>query len=250
MLEVTIIPALKDNYMYLLHDTETNTYGIVDPSDAQTALKFIDKLDYILNTHHHWDHTDGNLEIKQQTGAKVIGSAADKARIPGIDLCVTDSFVFGNIKVEVITIPGHTSGHIAFYFKEDKILFTGDTLFCVGCGRVFEGTYEQMYNSLQKLAKIPGETLVYCGHEYTKKNMEFALKIEPNNQELQALYVKSKDTECTMPSTIKQERLTNPFLRTHSAEIRKSLSIKRDIREDAESDFNIFIKLRQLKDQF
>ncbi|GFZ80352.1 hydroxyacylglutathione hydrolase [Rickettsiales bacterium] len=250
MLEITIIPALKDNYMYLLHDTKTNTYGIVDPAEAKAALKFIGKLDYILNTHHHWDHTGGNLEIKHRTGAKVIGSAADRKRIPGIDIGVTDGFTFGDIKVEVIAIPGHTSGHIAFYFKEDKVLFTGDTLFCVGCGRIFEGTYEQMYDSLQKLAKIPEETLVYCGHEYTKKNIEFALKIEPNNQELQMLDAKSKDVACTMPSTIKQERLTNPFLRTHSTEIRESLGIKRNMEGKARSDLDIFINLRQLKDQF
>ena len=188
MLNIEIIPCLNDNYSYLLYDEDTNAVAIIDPSDFNTCDKIIskkyNKLDYILNTHHHFDHVGGNQKLKEKYKSKVLGFELDKNRIPDIDITLKEkqNFKIGNASFEVIFIPGHTKGHVAFYCKDEKIVFTGDTLFSLGCGRVFEGTYEQMFSSLNKLKNLPVDTKIYCGHEYTKKNLEFCLQYDPNNE--------------------------------------------------------------------
>ncbi len=248
MLTVQVIPTLNDNFSYLICDKSTGTTGVIDPGDAKPILDNLHgkKLDYILNTHHHWDHTDGNLELKHTTNAKIIASKRDKSRIPGIDIHADQNIRFGNCNVDILHIPGHTLGHIALFFREDKVLFTGDTLFVAGCGRVFEGSMEQMYYSLQLLKNLPKETQIYCGHEYTAYNLRFALSIEPNNNELKQYYktikAQYKSHQPTVPSTIKQEKNINPFFRTSSAEIKSHLKM------ESASELAIFTKLRELKD--
>ena len=188
MLDIEIISCLDDNYSYLLHDKSTNQVAIVDPSDFDSCdeviVKKYNKLDYILNTHHHFDHVGGNQKLKEKYKSKVLGFELDKDRIPGIDITLQEkqNFKIGTTSFEVIFTPGHTKGHVAFYFKSDKIIFTGDTLFSLGCGRVFEGTYAQMFSSLNKLKNLPIETKIYCGHEYTKKNLEFCLEYDSSNK--------------------------------------------------------------------
>ena len=254
MLNVDIIPCLSDNYSYLLHDKKTNTVAIVDPSDFSQCNKEIQKkykkLDYILNTHHHFDHIGGNLELKKNYGAKILGFEKDKARIPGIDrgLIENENFKIGDITFKVIFIPGHTNGHVAFYSKNESIVFTGDTLFSLGCGRVFEGTYEQMFNSLNKFKQLPLETKIYCGHEYTKKNLEFCIEYEPNNKYLKTkkdwVDSKIKSNLPSIPISIKEELETNIFLRCNEQEVKNALNLNNS------SEQEIFVKLRDLKDNF
>lgn len=228
MLQIELVPCLSDNYAYLLHDPKTGAVGIVDPSEpgpVQAALaRHGWKLTHILNTHHHFDHTGGNLPLKEEFGATIIGPKADAARIPGIDIGVGegDTVSFGEQTAKVFDIPAHTSGHIAFWFEAAKAVFTGDTLFAMGCGRLFEGTPADMYRAMRKLEALPADTRVYCGHEYTESNGRFALSVEPDNailvkhmDEIRALRANGKPT---IPSTIALERQTNPFMRAASAE--------------------------------
>ncbi len=167
---ITTIPCLADNYAYVIHDSKSKTTGVVDPSEAAPIISFLQKeklkLNYILNTHHHFDHIGGNIELKKMYDAKVIGFEGDKHRIPGIDINLKDqeAWNFGNSIVKIFHIPGHTLGHICFFFEKEKIVFTGDTLFSLGCGRIFEGDYKQMLNSLNKIKKLPRDTKIYCGH--------------------------------------------------------------------------------------
>ena len=254
MLNIEIIPCRDDNYSYLLYDKETNIVFIIDPSDFKTCDEIISKkykkLDYILNTHHHFDHVEGNQKLKEKYKSKVLGSEIDKDRIPGIDIALKDkqNFKLGNSSLEVIFVPGHTKGHIAFYFEEEKIVFTGDTLFSLGCGRVFEGTYEQMFNSLNKLKNLPINTKIYCGHEYTKKNLEFCLEYDSNNKFLKkkSNWIKSKieSSSPTVPVSIDEEKKTNIFLRCNEPSIKNALNL------DNASEQEIFSKLRDLKDSF
>ena len=254
MLNIEIISCLSDNYSYLLEDKELNIVGIIDPSDFDTCNKIIkkkyNKLDYILNTHHHFDHVGGNEKLKEKYRAKVLGFELDKDRIPGIDIFLKDkqNFKLGHSSFEVIFIPGHTKGHIAFYFKDEKTVFTGDTLFSLGCGKVFEGTYEQMFSSLNKLKNLPTDTKIYCGHEYTKKNLEFCLEYDSNNELLKKKsdWINSKiesDTP-TVPITIGEEKKTNIFLRCNEPLIKNVLNLNNA------SEQEIFSKLRDLKDSF
>tara|TARA_S200000501_G_scaffold335520_1_gene340233 strand:- start:530 stop:1249 length:720 start_codon:yes stop_codon:yes gene_type:complete len=239
-MKVEIIPCLKDNYSYLLIDEINNTSCIIDPGEATPIVKFLNKnnikLDFILNTHHHYDHVGGNKELKEMYGAKVVGYIDDKKRIPEIDITVKDKQIWKEKKFEtkVFHIPGHTSGHICFYFFNEKIIFTGDTLFSLGCGRIFEGTYSQMFNSLNFFKNLPIDTNVYCGHEYTLKNSDFCLKYDPNNQNLKnkinIIKEKLKRNLPTLPTTIKDEIECNIFLRSKNLEN--------------------FSKLRDLKDNF
>ena len=254
MLNIEIISCLNDNYSYLLHEEKDNIVAIIDPADSDTCEKRIikkyNKLDYILNTHHHFDHVDGNKKLKEKYKSKVLGFELDKDRIPGIDIALKEKQIFkiGNTSFEVIFVPGHTKGHIAFYFKDEKIVFTGDTLFSLGCGRVFEGTYEQMFNSLNKLKNLPIDTKIYCGHEYTKKNLEFCLEYDPNNELLKKknnwINSKIESNSPTVPTSIKEEEETNIFLRCKEPSIKNALNLNNA------SEQEIFSKLRDLKDNF
>ena len=252
-MKIEIIKCLSDNYSYLIYEKETNTVSIVDPSEFISCDKVIQKykkLDYILNTHHHADHVDGNIELKKKYNSRIIGFYSDKDRIPGIDILLKDNQnqKIGNLVFKTMFIPGHTRGHVAFYFKEKKIIFTGDTLFSLGCGRVFEGTHVDMFNSLNKLKILPTETKVYCGHEYTKSNLNFCLKYDPNNSKLKEKSIqinsKIKNNLPTIPTTIEEELKTNIFLRFDNNEVKQGLNLKDS------SDQEVFSKLRDLKDTF
>ena len=235
-----IIPCLKDNYSYLIIDEENNIACVVDPSEAEPIIRYLEKtqieLKFILNTHHHYDHVGGNQKLKEKYGASVIGYKKDKERIPGIDILVNneETWIYKNFEAKIIHIPGHTLGHICFYFYKNKVVFTGDTLFSLGCGRIFEGTYSQMFDSLMKLKKLPENTKVYCGHEYTLQNSKFCIAHDKNNENLKAkisdINIKLKAGQSTIPSTIKDELECNIFLRSHNIET--------------------FSKLRDLKDNF
>ena len=253
-MNIEIIPCLNDNYSYLVKDDQTNTVAIIDPSEFGPCNEKINlkykKLDFILTTHHHFDHVGGNTELKKKYGSRVLGFENDKKRIPAIDILLKDGqeFKIGSLNFKTIFIPGHTSGHIAFYFEKEKVVFTGDTLFSLGCGRVFEGTYQQMFDSLNKIKRLPEDTKIYCGHEYTKSNLEFCLKFNPNNNHLRnkekAIEAKVKNKKPTIPSTIRDEIQTNIFLRYDNLDVKNALNLKNA------SDLEIFTKLRDLKDNF
>ncbi|KAL2485375.1 Hydroxyacylglutathione hydrolase 1 [Abeliophyllum distichum] len=254
-LQIELVPCLKDNYAYLLHDMDTGTVGVVDPSEAVPVIDALNRknwnLTYILNTHHHFDHTGGNMELKERYGAKVIGSGVDKERIPGIDIALNDGdkWMFASHEVLVMETPGHTRGHISFHFPGSKSIFTGDTLFSLSCGKLFEGTPQQMLSSLRKITSLPDDTNIYCGHEYTLSNSKFALSIEPGNEELQSYathvaHLRSKGFP-TIPTSLRKEKSCNPFLRTSSKVIRKSLNIPNSA-DDAEA----LGVIRKAKDNF
>jgi len=254
MLIITQIPVLTDNYIYLINDPVSGETAVIDPALAQPVLDVLEKkgwrLTYILNTHHHWDHVGGNLELKQKTGCKIIAAQADRGRIPGIDRGVGEDDVIslGQHQARVISTPGHTRGHIVYHFAEDGALFCGDTLFVMGCGRLFEGTPEQMWNSLQKLKALPPSTRIYCTHEYTQTNGRFALSVEPDNRQLQEKMIEVKqlraENKSTVPSTIEQEIATNPFFRADSISIQKTLGL------ESQSPVRVFTELRKRKDSF
>ena len=237
---VEIIKCLKDNFSYLLINEKSNNACVVDPSEPDPIIDFIQKkninLKYILNTHHHYDHVGGNNDLKKRYGSKIVGFKDDKDRIPKIDILVEDNqiWTYEDFESKIFHIPGHTSGHICFYFEKEKIAFTGDTLFSLGCGRIFEGTYKQMFESLNKLKKLPLDTKIYCGHEYTLKNSIFCKKYEENNENLKKKIIKIenklKNNLPTIPTTIEEELACNIFLRAKNLE-----------------DFS---KLRDLKDNF
>lgn len=222
-LTVVQIPVLRDNYVYLLHDEATGATAAVDPSVAPPVLVALAErgwtLTHILATHHHWDHTGGNLELKAETGCTVVGFAADSSRIPGIDVRLDDgeTFALGASVARVIAVPGHTLGHIAYWFPDAGYLFCGDTLFSLGCGRLFEGTAAMMWHSLGRLRALPDDTLVCCAHEYTLANAAFALTIDPDNAALQARAAEVRALRAagqpTVPSRLGDEKAANPFLR-------------------------------------
>ena len=250
---IEIIPCLSDNYSYLIHEKKFNTVSIVDPSEFKScdeAIKKYKKLDFILNTHHHADHVGANLELKKKYNSKILGSDIDKNRIPGIDIFLKENQKqkIGNLEFEVIFIPGHTKGHIAFFFRKEKIAFTGDTLFSLGCGRVFEGTHEEMFNSLNKIKNLPPDTKIYCGHEYTKTNLNFCLTYDPTNKLLKEKKVdilkKLNSNQPTIPSTLGQEIKTNIFLRCNDPKIKDAIGLKDS------TELEVFSKLRDLKDTF
>jgi len=249
-MNIEIISCLNDNYSYLIHEEKTNTVAIIDPSEFEPCDEVIKnkykKLDYILNTHHHYDHVGGNKMLKTKYNSTVLGFDGDKDRIPCIDKFLKDNqnFKIGNLNILVIFIPGHTKGHIAFYLEKEKIVFTGDTLFSLGCGKIFEGTYKQMFNSLNKLKNLPAATKVYSGHEYTKKNLDFCLTYDPNNEFLKKKAEWINSNNITMPSSIGEELKTNIFLRCEEQSIKDALNLKNS------SDQEIFVKLRDLKDNF
>jgi hydroxyacylglutathione hydrolase len=253
-MEIVQLPVLDDNYIYLIHDPESGDTAAVDPALAQPVLDKLEnkgwRLKYILNTHHHWDHVGGNLNIKAKTACQIIASDSDRNRIPGIDIAVTegDTIALGKHKAQIIFTPGHTSGHIVYHFADDELLFCGDTLFVMGCGRLFEGTAEQLWHSLQKLKSLPGATRIYCTHEYTQNNGRFALSLEPDNQHLQQK-MKTVDqlramNQSTVPSTIAEELATNPFFREDSPTIQKTIQMT------GRKPVDVFTETRKLKDRF
>ena len=189
-MRVEIIPCLQDNYSYLIIDENNNSACVVDPGEAKPIVDYLKnkniKLRYILNTHHHFDHIGGNEYLKKKFGSIVVGFKKDINRIPEIDVLLEDNQIWKaeNFEAKIIHIPGHTSGHICFHFFQEKLVFTGDTLFSLGCGRIFEGTYKEMFESLNKIKSLPEETKVYCGHEYTLSNLKFCIKYNPENRNL------------------------------------------------------------------
>jgi len=251
-LTVTLVPCLKDNYAYLLADRQAGLCAVVDPSEPEPVKAALARegltLTHILNTHHHWDHTGGNLVLKAELGARVIGPGKDRDRIPGIDEGVSEDapFTFGPHSARILEVPAHTRGAITFVFGD--IAFTGDTLFAMGCGRLFEGDPPMMWASLSKLMKLPDQTKIYCGHEYTLSNGRFALTLEPDNADLQArmreVEAARAKNEPTVPSTMAMEKKTNPFLRPNSAELRHSLGMQNA------SDVEVFGETRRRKDSF
>jgi hydroxyacylglutathione hydrolase len=253
-LEIKQIPTRTDNYVYLIRDTASGKAGVIDPSDAAPVLEALERLGWeltlILATHHHNDHIGGNLEIKEKTGCTIVGPRADRERIPGIDVAVGDgdSFLFHGCEARVFDTPGHTRGHIAYWFPETGALFCGDTLFALGCGRLFEGTAEQMWDSLSKFRELPDDTLVYCAHEYTQANAGFALTIEPDNAALKARALEIdalRDAgKPTVPSRLGEERATNPFLRAAADELRHAIGM-----DDADP-VAVFAEVRKRKDNF
>jgi len=238
-MQVKIISCLKDNYSYLIIDKAKNIACVVDPSEAEPIIKYLDEnkinLKFILNTHHHYDHVGGNTKLKKKYHAKILGFKNEKERIPNIDILLNDKEIwkYENFETKVIHIPGHTLGHICFYFFKDKMVFTGDTLFSLGCGRIFEGTYLQMYESLNKLKELPLDTKVYCGHEYTLQNSKFCSVHDINNQNLknkiETIKKNIKNNIPTVPSTIKEELECNIFLRSDSL---KTFSKLRDLKDN------------------
>jgi len=231
-IQIEIVPCLSDNYAYLVKSGDV--CAVVDPSEAAPARAALARkgwaLTHILNTHHHLDHCGGNLDLKRETGATIVGPGKDADRIPGIDVGVdeTSGWEFDGRKVKVLEVPAHTRGAITFVI--DGNAFTGDTLFLMGCGRLFEGDPQMMWTSLSKLMTLPDDTRIFCGHEYTESNGRFALTLEPGNQ---ALRKRVQDVQAvrarkapTVPATMGLEKQTNPFLRPDSAEIRKSLGME------------------------
>jgi len=253
-MKITLIPCLNDNYAYIVNDNITKTVGVVDPSEAKPIINYLKKekleLNYILNTHHHFDHIDGNIELQKLYNSKVIGFDGDKHRIPGINITLNDGekFKFGKSIIKIIHIPGHTSGHICFFFEKEKIAFTGDTLFSLGCGRIFEGDHEQMLSSLNKIKKLPTKTKIYCGHEYTLKNAEFCMKYDEKNLDLTNQFKKVKELRSknlpTVPSVLEQELKSNIFLRCDQNDLKIKLNMQNS------DDYKVFKKVRDLKDAF
>ncbi len=253
-LQIKQIPCLSDNYGYLVHDPVSGKTISIDTPDATAILSTLDEegwaLTQIWNTHHHYDHAGGNAELVQKTSCSICAPVGERQMIPGADRYVAggDVVTLGQYTARVLDTPGHTRGHICYVFDEQNIAFVGDTMFSLGCGRVFEGTPEQMWASLSKLMALPDETLIHCAHEYTKDNARFALTIEPENPDLQARVAQisalREKGQPTVPMRLGLEKKTNPFLRPDSAAIRARL------KAGTASDAAVFARVRQLKDEF
>jgi hydroxyacylglutathione hydrolase len=257
---VVPVPQLSDNYAYLLIDPATSEAAVVDCAEAVPVLAAAEqagaRLTTVLATHHHFDHVGGNQDLLAKLpGLRVFGSGTDAPKIPGITNRVSDgdALTVGKLAGRAIFIPAHTSGHVAYHFSEAKAVFTGDTLFAGGCGRLFEGDAAQMMRSLGKLAALPDDTRVYCGHEYTLKNLQFASELEPGNTvlttKLGRVRALRERGEPTIPSTIGEEKATNPFLRTGSAEL--ASSVRARVPSLASNDpVALFAAVRALKDRY
>jgi hydroxyacylglutathione hydrolase len=256
IMKILQIPMLRDNYAYLLVCEKTKASAMVDPSEAEPGLQRIEqeqvKLEAILNTHHHRDHTGGNEGILAKHTAEVYGHRSDDKRIHGLTRGIDegDEIQIGEMKGKVFFVPGHTTGHVAYLFENN--LFCGDTLFTAGCGRLFEGTPEQMHASLKKLMALPDSTKIYCGHEYTESNLRFAMSVEPKNPKLVSRFERVQGLRSrgasTVPATLEEEKQTNPFLRWDSKEIQASLKANDPrVRLDPVS---VFAAVRNMKDSF
>lgn len=252
-LDIHLFPCLDDNYGVLVHDAASGTTASIDAPDADDVKAALAekgwRLTHILVTHHHHDHVGGIKELKAETGCTVIGPKGEAAKVPDIDTAVGEgqSFQLGSVQVDVLETPGHTLGHITYVIASEHVAFAGDTLFAMGCGRIFEGTPQMMHDSLRKLAALPGDTRIYCGHEYTASNGRFALTIEPDNAALQA---RMKAVEAlraagrpTIPTTIAEELATNPFLRAHVPAIKERLQMA------GAPDWQVFAEIRERKNR-
>ena len=253
-LNVNLIKCLSDNYSYIIFNPISKKAIIIDPAEANPLVDAITKLnlnlEYILITHHHQDHVDGNIELKNKFNCKILGFADDADRIPGIDIMIKDREIF-NFEGEEIQLnfsPGHTSGHVFFYFKKNKLAFVGDVVFSLGCGRIFEGTAKDMYQSVIKVKSLPDEVKIFCGHEYTESNLKFCLAYDQNNDYLikRAAKIKSLRSKNlpTIPTTILDEKQTNIFFRCNDKAISQKLGL------EGHSEEEVFKKLRELKDNF
>ena len=259
-MKVVPVGQLADNYAYLVIDPGTREAAVVDCAEAEPVLAAVERervrLTTVLATHHHFDHVGGNQDLRVALpGIRIFGSAEDAPRIPGITDPVRDGdrVSVGRLAGRVIFIPAHTSGHVAYHFPDEHAVFTGDTLFAAGCGRLFEGDAAQMMGSLGRLAALPDDTRVYCGHEYTQKNLEFAVSLEPGNhavtEKLAAVRTLRRAGKPTVPSTIAEEKATNPFLRTASPEL--TASVRARVRDLPPADpVALFAAVRALKDRF
>ena len=253
-MKIKIVKCLTDNYSYIIFDERTLSAAVIDPSEADPIINQIEQnnlvLKYIFNTHHHYDHVGGNQKLKEKYSCKVVGFEKDEHRIPDIDIGLKDNEKWKNelFECEVKHIPGHTSGHICIYIKKLNALFTGDTLFSLGCGRIFEGTYKEMYDSLNMLKRFPNDTKIYCGHEYTKKNSDFCLSIDKNNsnliEKIKKINKNINNGIPTIPSILADELSCNIFLRSNNLDIQKQLGI------NSSDPIETFAKLRDLKDNF
>ena len=254
MIEIEIVPALSDNYIYIVHNQNKSLTAVIDPGEAEPVNKSLKEknweLNQIINTHHHYDHTAGNDTLIKASNAKLIAPLYDKQRIQDVDQYVSDkdSIQIAGFDAEVIYTPGHTLGHVCYYLKNEKVLFSGDTLFHLGCGRVFEGTMEDMKNSLKKLVNLPDDTTVYCGHEYTLSNAKFCVSLEPNNSDLikkyeEILSLRNNDLS-TVPFKLGEEKKLNPFLKFDNDKFKNSINIS-DLNE-----IEAFKYVRNKKDNF
>ena len=237
-LEIVAVPAFADNYLWLVHDQDSGETAVVDPGDPAPVLAEAERrgwtISKILNTHWHPDHTGGNLAIKEAIGATIIGPEGENGRVPGLDVALKegDQIMIGAHKAEVWEVPGHTLGHIAYVFRDDGVAFVGDTMFAMGCGRLFEGTAAQMHHSLGRLAGLPDATKLYCAHEYTLSNARFAAHAFPENKEiadrLRHVELERSNARSTVPTTVGDERATNPFLLAQNVEQFADLRAKKD----------------------
>ena len=253
-LQIEQFMCRSDNFGVLAHDPESGETAIIDAPEERPILAAIERTGWkptvILTTHHHGDHVEANLALKERFGLTIIGPEAEAAKIPGIDRTVkdNDTFTFGNEEVRVISTPGHTAGHVCYHFPESHVAFTGDTLFALGCGRLFECKPPQMFDSLKKLAALPLSTVIYCGHEYTQANARFALSVDPTNSALKeraaGIDRLRADDKPTLPTTLMEEMATNPFMRAHDPVIRRNLGM------EGASDEAVFAEIRKRKDVF
>ncbi len=253
-LEIVTIPCLSDNYAFLAHDAQSGSTALIDAPEAGPILAELDArgwtLGHVLLTHHHWDHVDGLAAILERQPAKVVGAAADAHRLPPLDQQVADGdrFEFAGEPVQVLDVSGHTIGHVAYYLPDSAVVFTADSLMALGCGRLFEGTPEQMWHSLSKFAALPDDTLVCSGHEYTQSNAKFAITVDPDNAALRQRIADVERAraagEATVPSKLGVERATNPFLRAEDPAILAHLGM------EGAGPEAVFAEIRGRKDRF